>query len=562
MSLFGILVKEAPNKVFLSLLLGILAGLSYALLMPLVLATISKVGAQLLPGATEVNATFLSLEISNYRFAIAYFCLFLFILIAKSSSQILMGNVAVDATTSLRLQLYKRISSLPVNDIESIGQSRLIVALTSDVPAIIDGVKVLPILLINTVNIIGILGFLVYLDVNVFFLLLITILLALVSYQIPIFLGERFFMQARHYSDFLQEAIRGLILGAKELKLNTLKRENFYQNNLELYEQKVKKSEKKAWTTMFLAITYGDLISFLVIGIVVFVLQNYYAIDAMELVGIVMAMLYIKGPISETLNVLPAIPAARVAIAKLGSLFDGYDEEKSSNNSEPVECWSHITLENATYSYRTRQDEHRFFVGPINFRIERGSVTYIVGGNGSGKSTLAKVMSLLYRPNEGRILFGGVEVNEKNISIYRQKISAIYLDFYLFESIMDLHHEDAAILVSQYLKELQLDNKVAIENNRFSTTKLSDGQKKRLALLVSLLEDRELYIFDEWAADQDPEFKHIFYTKILKVLKERKKTVIVITHDDRYFSYADKIVTMDNGKVRSIQDPLKSETAA
>jgi len=70
-----------------------------------------------------------------------------------------------------------------------------------------------------------------------------------------------------------------------------------------------------------------------------------------------------------------------------------------------------------------------------------------------------------------------------------------------------------------------------------------------LALLVSLVEDKELYLFDEWAADQDPEFRDVFYNKLLPELKSRGKLVIVISHDDRYFHKADQIVKLEQGAV-------------
>ncbi|MFD1905689.1 ATP-binding cassette domain-containing protein [Paenibacillus rhizoplanae] len=64
--------------------------------------------------------------------------------------------------------------------------------------------------------------------------------------------------------------------------------------------------------------------------------------------------------------------------------------------------------------------------------------------------------------------------------------------------------------IDRYLKMLDLDGKVSIDNGRFSTLKLSGGQRKRLALLICYLEDRPIYLFDEWAADQDPEFRKFF----------------------------------------------------
>ncbi|WJY14198.1 ATP-binding cassette domain-containing protein [Pectobacteriaceae bacterium CE90] len=181
-------------------------------------------------------------------------------------------------------------------------------------------------------------------------------------------------------------------------------------------------------------------------------------------------------------------------------------------------------------------------------------MTFIVGGNGSGKSTLGKIISQHYIPSQGEIYFGEQVITASNRSAARCLISAIYSDFYTFKKLYGQLSNDAPELTEHYLKYLQLDKAVEINANVISNTNLSDGQKRRLALLTSLLEDREIYLFDEWAADQDPRFKQFFYQEILPYLRDKGKVVITITHDDRYFSSADKIITMEDGKASAVID--------
>lgn len=100
-----------------------------------------------------------------------------------------------------------------------------------------------------------------------------------------------------------------------------------------------------------------------------------------------------------------------------------------------------------------------------------------------------------------------------------------------------------------YLKRLEIAHKVSIRDGSFTTTDLSTGQRKRLALINAWLEERPVLVFDEWAADQDPTFRRIFYTELLPELKRLGKTIIVISHDDRYFDVADRLVRMAAGKV-------------
>ncbi|MGW5452626.1 ATP-binding cassette domain-containing protein [Nocardia sp. NPDC003979] len=193
--------------------------------------------------------------------------------------------------------------------------------------------------------------------------------------------------------------------------------------------------------------------------------------------------------------------------------------------------------------------EGGFRLGPIDLVFEPGQITFIVGGNGSGKSTLAKIITGLYVPRTGSLSLNGERIDHDNIEWFRQNSSAVFTDFHLFEDYLGFDRPGIDAEVRRYLEELQIAHKVSVEGGRLSTVDLSQGQRKRLALLTALLEDRQIYVFDEWAADQEPRFREVFYREILTDLKQRGKTVIVITHDDRYFDCADQLVKLDFGSV-------------
>ena len=146
-------------------------------------------------------------------------------------------------------------------------------------------------------------------------------------------------------------------------------------------------------------------------------------------------------------------------------------------------------------------------------------------------------------------------IDREWIATYRNQLSLISADFYLFDRLFGAaKHADEAT-IQKYLEWMQLDHKLTLTNGRISTLSLSDGQRKRLALVVALLEDKSIYLFDEWAADQDPEFKKAFYHDVLPYLKSRNKAVVVISHDDRYFDVADRLYVMECGVAREIGVP-------
>ena len=177
---------------------------------------------------------------------------------------------------------------------------------------------------------------------------------------------------------------------------------------------------------------------------------------------------------------------------------------------------------------------------------------YLLGGNGSGKSTLAKIICGLYIPESGKVSLGGTEVKKGNLDAYRENFNAIFTDFYLFNDLSHLGTENVKEKAQKYLELLELDKKVKIVDNKLSTTSLSTGQRQRLGLLVAYLDDKPFYIFDEWAATQDPYYKEVFYRTLLPDLKSQGKTLLIITHDEKYFDGADRFIILQDGKMMDL----------
>ncbi len=242
--------------------------------------------------------------------------------------------------------------------------------------------------------------------------------------------------------------------------------------------------------------------------------------------GAVFAVMYMMAPLASVFNSLPVLGRAQVALGKLKYL--NQDIENNCHRQQHRDAWTvrkkvnSLELVDVTHRYYRDDTVGDFLLGPINFKLHPGELVFLTGGNGSGKSTLALLLIGLYVPEKGVIRVDGETVTDTNREYYRHHFSVVFSDFYLFESLLSFDSEELDNKARDYLIRLQLDHKVRIENGRFSTVNLSQGQRKRLALLTAFLEDRPLYVFDEWAADQDPLFKKIFYTEILPSLKPRK----------------------------------------
>jgi putative ATP-binding cassette transporter len=200
------------------------------------------------------------------------------------------------------------------------------------------------------------------------------------------------------------------------------------------------------------------------------------------------------------------------------------------------------------FSFRNRDGAPVFTSGPWSLTLKRGETVFLVGGNGSGKSTVLRQIVGLYRPDNGRVDVDGVTVEGRAIAGLREQFSAIFGDFHLFDRLYGLEQVDPQ-KVNRLIDEMWLTGKVKFEDGRFTDLNLSTGQRKRLALIVALLEDRPIYAFDEWSAEQDAVFREEFYERILPALKAAGKTVVAVTHDERFWPLADRVVRFDLGRI-------------
>jgi putative ATP-binding cassette transporter len=275
------------------------------------------------------------------------------------------------------------------------------------------------------------------------------------------------------------------------------------------------------------------------------------------LIGYTLVILYMMNPIQVILNIIPSFATASASMQKLEqlglTLHEGDASEEITRQLKAGASWQSVELVGVTHTYHREGEPGGFILGPIDLTLEPGELLFITGGNGSGKTTLAKLLLSLYIPKEGEIYLDGKVLTDETREQYRQLFSVVFSDFYLFESLFGLDSISLDANARKYLAQLQLDHKVKVEDGVLSTIDLSQGQRKRLALLTAYLEDRPIYLFDEWAADQDPLFKEIFYYQLLPELKARGKALIVISHDDRYYQVADRVIKLESGKLQQAE---------
>lgn len=465
----------------------------------------------------------------------------------------LLTRLAANALLELRMQLCRRILDARLRVLEELGVHRLLATLTDDVPTISGAMANLPLLFMHTAIVIASCIYLAWLSWSLFVLVLICLVLGILCYQIPLTKSTYYFRRFREEWDILVKHFRAVTEGTKELKLHRRRRMVFFDELLRPTTTSLARFHISGSDVFMFATSLGHIIIFIMIGLVLFGVSSVATYSQEVLAGYVLTLLYIMVPLEVILNRLPDINRASIAVAqieKLGLSLTA-DIPAEVTTSEPQREPQSIRLEmvGVSHTYHREKENANFTFGPIDFTLQSGELVFLIGGNGSGKTTFAKLLVGLYIPEQGEIRLNTQPITDQNREDYRQLFSVVFSDFFLFDSLLGLDSAEADKQAQSYLGRLQLNHKVQVKDGMLSATELSQGQRKRLALLTAYLEDRPIYIFDEWAADQDPVFKEIFYRQLLPELQSRGKTVVVISHDDRYYSIADRLIKLDYGKV-------------
>jgi putative ATP-binding cassette transporter len=389
------------------------------------------------------------------------------------------------------------------------------------------------------------------------FMVVITILIAITSLYLSMRkLIVRDLIKISEKENQFFEALNDLLLGFKELKLNNNKSEDFIKNTLHQLANEEYELKALVAKNVSRAIILSQIFMYIIIGTVVFVLPNIKPDEVNIIAPTVALLLFMNGPIIEVVGMVSLLDRTNNCINNLQKIENTLDSFKANQGlTESPESriksfsgFQVLKCEDAVFSYQNEKNNTSFTMEPVNFELKNNEVVFIIGGNGSGKSTFLKMLTSLYTLDEGKIYIDDKPLQENQLTAYRSLFSPIFVDFHLFEKLYgyeDVDYEKVDFL----LDEMELANITDIVDGKITKRTLSTGQRKRLALIVSILDDREIFLFDEVAADQDPSFRKYFYETIIPKLKSDGKTIIAVTHDDKYFSTADRILKMNYGKL-------------
>jgi putative ATP-binding cassette transporter len=367
--------------------------------------------------------------------------------------------------------------------------------------------------------------------------------------------ASKHILEAARNDDTLIEGFSDVINGFREVKLNQIKSDQLGEM-VTLVSRRSASSRILVHTLNAHDFVLSQLTFFALTGLMVFVVPTFAEVDTKTITMTTTATLFMLGPVGALVGSFPVFNNANAAARQICELEEkllaGSTARKVIGPLDLFADFSEISLEAQSFSYLATDGEQPFSVGPNSLTIRRGDCIFITGGNGSGKTTFVNLLLTLIPSTNGKIIVDGVGVNDSNVSAYRNLFSAIFSDNHLFKTLYGTAPFDKNE-AAELLEEIDILDKVQVVENRFTTTELSGGQRKRLAMVAARLERKPILVLDEWAADQDPAFRTKFYRQIIPTLRTQGYTIIAITHDERFFDVADARYHMEDGKLISMQ---------
>jgi putative ATP-binding cassette transporter len=451
----------------------------------------------------------------------------------------------------LRIRLMDYVRRSELLPLEMIGRAEIVSAITGDTAILTQASNMLAFAVQGSLLITLVAGYVAYLSFTAFVLSVAIVGTGAALFHSKTKQNAAQMREAAQWENRMYDRLSDVLDGFKEVRLNRPRSDALFDHAVEVSRTAANiKIRTQAETYRRMVMLQTSL--YILLGSVAFVVPLFSTTPG-SVTKAVTALVFIVGACSGLVQSIPIIAAANAAADRLAGLevkLAGITSLSDEVSPEPAKKFTKIEVRDVQFHYPGKTADTPFKVGPFNFTLNAGDLVMLTGGNGSGKSTFMKILAGFYRPSEGELLLDGTTVEGERYEEYRSLITAIFPDFHLFQRLYGIEDPDPADL-TEMLTQYKLLEKTKLSHGEFRTTELSSGQRRRLALIVAQLEQRPLLMLDEWAADQDPEFRRKFYFEFLPAMHRAGITVVAISHDDRYIDEMDvpiRRLRMDEGR--------------
>jgi len=487
--------------------------------------------------------------------AASLFLLALFLFMRAQQFVTITATAEIEAIIhKLRVRLMDLIRRSELLEIDKIGRSRIVAAVTSDTAVLTQASNMLCFTVQGAVLILFVGLYVAYLSIVAF---LLTVVIVSGAATIFHYKNRRLSEQKGESAAWerrLFDRLTDFLDGFKEVRLNTARSEDLFNDDMEVSKTAANIKIRTQAETFKMIVT-SQISMYILLGAVVFVAPNLSnSLGGASIAKTTTALLFVVGACFGLVQSIPILLNANASADRIDRLEQALQATLVIDERRAIVApkrFERIEVRNIEFRYTDKFSDTVFKIGPIDFTLQSGELVFITGGNGSGKSTFLRVFSGLYPPDSGEVLLDGRPVTDANRDEYRGLMSAIFFDYHLFQRLYGIPDADPTE-VGRLLTQFRLADKTSLTNGEFRTLDLSGGQRRRLALIVSLLEKRPIMVLDEWTAEQDPEFRRKFYDELLPEMMRAGATIVVITHDDRYLDELHlpaRRIKMDEGRI-------------
>jgi putative ATP-binding cassette transporter len=485
----------------------------------------------------------------------ALFVIALFLFMKTQQFVTITATAEIEAIIhKIRVRIMNQIRRSELLEMERIGRARIVASVTSDTAILTQASNMLCFTVQGAVLVFFVGFYVAYLSLAAF---LLTVFIFAGAATVFHYKSGRLAQQKAESAAWerrLFDRLIDFLDGFKEVRLNKLRSDALFEDALEVSKTAANiKIRTQAETFKMIVLTQISM--YILLGAVVFVAPNLSdTLGGTSLAKATTALLFVVGACFGLVQSIPILLNANAAADRIGRLEEALrdivaDTEPRDITTVPKH-FDRIEMHNIVFRYTDKFSDTVFKIGPIDFNLKSGELVFITGGNGSGKSTFLRVLSGLYPPDSGEVLLDGQPINNTTRDHYRGLMSAIFFDYHLFQRLYGVEADPTE--VERLLAKFRLTDKTSLTNGEFRTLDLSGGQRRRLALIVSMLEKRPIMILDEWTAEQDPEFRRKFYDELLPEMLQAGATLVVITHDDRYLDelhLPSRRIRFDEGRI-------------
>jgi putative ATP-binding cassette transporter len=473
-------------------------------------------------------------EVSISAAVIFIIALLLFI---KTQHYILIATtVEIEAIIhKLRLRLMDQVRHSELVPLDAIGRAEIVAAITKETMTLTQATNMLAFAGQGVVLVFFVAIYVAYLSLLAFAVSIVILVVAGMIFHAKSQKLAAETRQAAEWDNRLFDRLMDLLDGFKEVRLNRSRSDHLFDDVVEV-SRTAANIKIRSQSESYKQLVFSQSSMYLLLAAVVFAVPTFSATKGGSITQVTTALMFVVGVCMGLVQTIPILLAANAAADKIDRLEARLRAIAAADEVDTAQLptrFEKIEMRDVVFSYLDKSSETVFRIGPVDFTLQSGEIVFISGGNGSGKSTFLKVLAGLYEPDSGDIFLDGMRIDDSNRDAYRALMSAIFVDYHLFQRLYGIA-DPGPVEISRLLTLFRLSDKTRLKNGEFGTLDLSGGQRKRIALIVSLLEKRSILLLDEWTADQDPDFRRKFYDELLPELQRAGITVVVISHDDRH----------------------------